>query len=208
MTSSGTESRQTVARAEEEDPRLGSMRSRRMIRRIIALMAALAAAAPAAASANPLLSGYGGPGQGSQAILGATLLNGPSSGGGSGSSSGGGSIGPPGSSTGAGTTRTTDGHASGHSSSTNAAAGGTRADSAATKASGAAPRPYSGGVVSSTALRGSGSLGLSSTDVVYIILALGVLGFTSVLTKQLTQTTTPRRRRVPKGMRRNTRVAK
>jgi hypothetical protein len=200
MTSSGTESRQTVARAEEEDPRLGSMRSRRMIRPIIALMAALAAAAPAAASANPLLSGYGGPGQGSQAILGATLLNG--------SSSGGGSTGTTGSSTGAGMTRTPDGHAGGRSSSTNAAAGGTRANSAATKASGAAPRPYSGGVVSSTALRGSGSLGLSSTDVVYIILALGVLGFTSVLTKQLTQTTTPRRRRVPKGMRRNTRVAK
>lgn len=200
MTSSGTESRQTVARAEEEDPRLGSMRSRRMIRPIIALMAALAAAAPAAASANPLLSGYGGPGQGSQAILGATLLNG--------SSSGGGSTGTTGSSTGAGMTRTPDGHAGGRSSSTNAAAGGTRANSAATKASGAAPRPYSGGVVSSTALRGSGSLGLSSTDVVYIILALGVLGFTSVLTKQLTQTTTPRRRQVPKGMRRNTRVAK
>jgi hypothetical protein len=176
------------------------MRSRRMIRPIIALMAALAAAAPAAASANPLLSGYGGPGQGSQAILGATLLNG--------SSSGGGSTGTTGSSTGAGTTRTPDGHAGGRSSSTNAAAGGTRANSAATKASGAAPHPYSGGAVSSTALRGSGSLGLSSTDVVYIILALGALGFTSVLTKQLTQTTTPRRRRVPKGMRRNTRVAK
>ena len=171
-----------------------------MIRQIIALLAALTAAAPAAARANPLLSGYGGPGQGSQAILGATLLNGPSS--------GGGSAGTTGSSTGAAATGTPGGHASGHSSSTNAAAGGTRANGAATKASGAARRPYSDGAVSPAALRGSGSLGLSGTDVVYIILALGALGFTSVLTKQLTQTTTPRRRRVPKGMRRNTRVAK
>ena len=158
-----------------------AMRSHRMIRQIIALMAALTAAAPAAARANPLLSGYGGPGQGSQAILGATLLNGPSSGGGSGSSSGGGSIGPPGSSTGAAATGTPGGHASGHSSSTNAArhvstARGTRAD----------------GAVSPAALRGSGSLGLSGTDVVYIILALGALGFTGALTRRLTQTT-PRR---------------
>jgi hypothetical protein len=165
------------------------MKSRRMIRQIIALLAALAAAAPASAPANPLLSGYGGPGQGSQAILGATLLNGPSS--------GGGSTGTTGSSTGAGATGIPDGHAGGHSSSTNAArhvstAGGTRANSAATEAYGAAPRQYSGGAVSSAALRGSGSLGLSNTDVVYIILALGALGFTGVLIRRLTQTT-PRR---------------
>ena len=37
----------------------------------------------ASARASPLLSGYGGPGQGSQAILGSTLINGPPSGGGS-----------------------------------------------------------------------------------------------------------------------------
>jgi hypothetical protein len=49
---------------------------------------ALAAAMPAAAVASSLLSGYGGPGQGNQAILGAALVNGPRGGGGSGSSSG------------------------------------------------------------------------------------------------------------------------
>jgi len=43
-----------------------------------------AACMPIAAQANPLLSGYGGPGQGNQAILGAALLKGGGGGGGSG----------------------------------------------------------------------------------------------------------------------------
>jgi hypothetical protein len=47
-----------------------------------------AALTPALASAGSLLSGYGGPGQGSQAILGSTLLNGPRGGGSSGPSAG------------------------------------------------------------------------------------------------------------------------
>jgi hypothetical protein len=47
-----------------------------------ATLAAGLALAPSLASANPLLSGYGGPGQGSQAILGSALLNGPRGGGG------------------------------------------------------------------------------------------------------------------------------
>ena len=42
----------------------------------VALLADLSIVA-APAHASPLLSGYGGPGQGSQAILGATLLNAP-----------------------------------------------------------------------------------------------------------------------------------
>src|SRR2546421_57056 len=56
-------------------------------RRIITsagLLLAAAACMPVAAHANPLLSGYGGPGQGNQAILGATLLNGSGGGGSSG----------------------------------------------------------------------------------------------------------------------------
>src|SRR5438876_10100556 len=57
----------------------------------LAAALALLALAPAAANAGPLLSGYGGPGQGNQAILGSTLLGGPgggSSGAGAGSGSG------------------------------------------------------------------------------------------------------------------------
>ena len=56
-------------------------------RRIITSVGFVLAAAswlPAVAHANPLLSGYGGPGQGNQAILGATLLNGSGGGGSSG----------------------------------------------------------------------------------------------------------------------------
>ena len=56
----------------------GSMKTDRITIRTaaLALVAALAvsAAAPLVAHAGPLLSGYGGPGQGNQAILGSTLL--------------------------------------------------------------------------------------------------------------------------------------
>ena len=64
------------------------MKIKKVISRTVVARAAFAAtvlamALPSAAVAGPLLSGYGGPGQGSQAILGSTLLNGPSGGGGS-----------------------------------------------------------------------------------------------------------------------------
>ena len=59
------------------------MRSRRIIASAVICIAGLLAAMPAAASAGSLLSGYGGPGEGSQVILGASLVNGPRGGGGS-----------------------------------------------------------------------------------------------------------------------------
>src|SRR5271163_4080247 len=52
------------------------MRSRRTITLTIASLMTLSAAFPVAAWAGPLLSGYGGPGQGSQAIIGGGLVNG------------------------------------------------------------------------------------------------------------------------------------
>ena len=51
---------------------------------IVGLSVAALVAPPGIAVANPLLSGYGGPGQGSQAILGSALGNGPPGGGGGG----------------------------------------------------------------------------------------------------------------------------
>jgi hypothetical protein len=60
------------------------MKAQRRIISSVGLVAVAAACLPAGAQANPLLSGYGGPGQGNQAILGATLLNGRGGGGGSG----------------------------------------------------------------------------------------------------------------------------
>lgn len=63
------------------------MKTHRRIIRAGALTAIAIAAIPVSANANPLLSGYGGPGQGSQAILGSQLLGG-GGGGGNGSSAG------------------------------------------------------------------------------------------------------------------------
>jgi hypothetical protein len=55
----------------------------------LALTGFLSASAPMAAfAASPLLSGYGGPGSGEQAIVGSTFLAGPHGGAGSGGSSG------------------------------------------------------------------------------------------------------------------------
>src|SRR3984893_14298799 len=78
------------------------MTPHRTIIPIAALLMALSAAMPSAAPAKSLLSGYGGPRPGSQAILGAMLLNGPSGGGGSSGS-------PPGVPTGAGNATPTGG---------------------------------------------------------------------------------------------------
>src|SRR5436190_2536976 len=59
------------------------MTMKRPLTAAVALLADLSIAA-APVHASPLLSGYGGPGAGSQAILGATLLSGPRSHGGRG----------------------------------------------------------------------------------------------------------------------------
>src|SRR5580693_3549465 len=79
-------------------PRLGIMkRHRTSLGTVALLVGAYTLIGPSAALAGgPLLSGYGGPGAGSQAIIGAALLNGPSGGSG-GNSSGGGSAGNSGS---------------------------------------------------------------------------------------------------------------
>ena len=74
------------------------MKSHRKISLTTALLAALVAVVPATASANSLLSGYGGPGAGNQAILGSALIGGGGSAGGGGSSGSSGSTGSAGSS--------------------------------------------------------------------------------------------------------------
>ncbi len=63
----------------------------RMTLGALAVPILLAVHAPVALAGGPLLSGYGGPGAGAQAIIGGTLLNGPGggSGGGSGRNAGG-----------------------------------------------------------------------------------------------------------------------
>src|SRR5438067_9571202 len=68
----------------EPGGRQGSMKTQRRIIGSVGVVVLVAACLAASAQANPLLSGYGGPGQGNQAILGATLLKGGGGGGGSG----------------------------------------------------------------------------------------------------------------------------
>lgn len=48
--------------------------ARKIDRGVLVVVTTVALALPAYARANPLLSGYGGPGQGSQALLGSTLV--------------------------------------------------------------------------------------------------------------------------------------
>ncbi len=78
------------------------MNCKRRIASVLALAGFLCMSASPLASAGPLLSGYGGPGGGEQAIIGSALLGGPHGGSGTGGSSGsGGSQGSRGASGGA-----------------------------------------------------------------------------------------------------------
>lgn len=145
------------------------------------LLLAISVVLPAAALANPLLSGYGGPGQGSQAILGSTLLNGPGSGGGA----------PP-----LSAAQTPAGLSAG----VGAPAGGqlgSRTGSAQRGSAGHAEeaQPTHGAAAAGTDIypaserqiaRASGTLGLTGWDVAYILLAFGLLVLTALITRRLT----------------------
>jgi hypothetical protein len=151
---------------------------------------AVSAALPLTAHAGPLLSGYGGPGQGNQAILGSTLLNGP--GGGSGGSGGG-----------------AQGSSSSGSASTLAApmanAGGTGGSSGTVRSSrsghhGAPPSgaPQSGlerefatsSYPTVEPAASSSAFGISGADVALLLAALAALAFTGALTWRLSHTRT------------------
>jgi hypothetical protein len=189
----------------EATSRHGRARLHRLLGTAAATAAlALPALAPAVATAGSLLSGYGGPGEGNQAILGAALLNGRSGGSGSsgggstgGGSTGGGSAGSGSSSEGGGgegpavgrRTKSLAG-ARGARGAAGGGVGGRGAKGTAGEASGGASRTYInpfGAVASRGGDEGSQTLGLSGTDFVYVLLALGAVGLTGVLTRRLTQ---------------------
>jgi hypothetical protein len=148
---------------------------------IVALLG-LAAIWPAAAMASPLLGGYGGPGQGSQAILGSALFNGGGPGGGSGAApsaatSGGAPLAAP----------------SGASGSTRAAApAGSRArhrsaspGRTSRQAPAAANVAEAYAALERGASRPSAFLGLSGDDLLYILLGLAALAFTGMATSRI-----------------------
>ena len=160
-------------------------------RRIITsagLLLAAAACMPVAAHANPLLSGYGGPGQGNQAILGATLLNGSGGGG----------------SSGAAAAASSRGYVSGEGTSTTGAArGGSQAAGSPKASGGASSRParavhrqsstarrqdpesiYRALEKSSSASAG-GSPALSGSEVALIASALVALATMGVVTRRI-----------------------
>jgi hypothetical protein len=167
--------------------------------RIVGLSVAALVAPQTIAVANPLLSGYGGPGQGSQAILGSALVNGPPRGGGGGGGANNSGSAAPRSGGGVGGAAV---GVRGNAASTTAAASG-QGRSSGRPARGAGgqvkAQPSTGSVVlypaSERAGNAQGGLGLSADDLLYIILALGALAFAAVFTRRLTRGTTASGRR-------------
>jgi hypothetical protein len=141
----------------------------------------LAAAVPAA-SASTLLSGYGGPGQGSQSILGAALLNGPSGRGGGGGSTGGGGSSAREVDLAAPTTES-----SGPASSRrHPASGAARGPGARAHPPSAASKNASAAYIALERSRGSRPLlGLSGSDLLYVVMGLGALALTAAVTRRL-----------------------
>jgi hypothetical protein len=189
------------------------MKSHRKISLTTALLAALVAVVPSCASANSLLSGYGGPGAGNQAILGSALIGGGGSAGGGGSSgsSGSGSTGSTGSAAGsaAGSEAvgggeaapadssgrgTREGGAAGKGAAGEAAGGAAGSRRGHGKASGGAARAYpvrSLDDASKPTSAGAGALGFSAADFGYLILVVALLGATGLVTRGLARAPTP-----------------
>lgn len=158
---------------------------------------------PSSALAGSLLSGYGAPGGGTQALLGSTLVNGSGPSGGSG---GGGNAGGGGSSSGAGAaaggSRGSGNGGSGSSASGRGGASqssgsgggakhanganGTSAGGSAAYTSTEGPRPVAGMAAARDAQ--AAPLGFTGTDALLLVLVLGVLSITMLLTRGLART--------------------
>jgi hypothetical protein len=160
---------------------------------LIAPLAVLSGGMTASAQASSLLSGYGGPGSGSQMILGSTLLKGSRGGGGGGSAvaiaAGGGG-----------------GLAVATGSATKSQASTARVSAVSTRSTPQGPGPAGGqgntadrtvktapdraaGLAGPGTLpaarRDSRTLGLTSADLLYVLLACGVLAGVGLLTWRL-----------------------
>jgi len=166
------------------------MTMKRPLTAAVALLADLSIAA-APVHASPLLSGYGGPGAGSQAILGATLLNGPRTPGGPGGPA------PGGHATTQAATPAGDRSSATHE---RAAARGQRTPASVTHR-GTGPEPSLAYPAPALERDDAGALGISGIDKLYILLALGVLVATGALTKRLTSMYGESQRRRTQGKR-------
>ncbi len=165
-----------------------SVRHRTSIGRTLALVAlpALAALFPVAASANPLLSGYGGPGQGSQTIIGSSLVNPPGGGGSSGASGSGSGSELTVSTAPQSKSKVAPNGAAKHSRKAKESGGGGAANSAPVPSTGVVAASGLAPVSSSSS---GGTLGLSGADLLLIVFGLTALALTGVLTRRLTRRT-------------------
>jgi hypothetical protein len=153
------------------------------------LLVAIVLATPVAAHASPLLSGYGGPGQGSQMILGSSLLGGPGGGsGGRAAAAGEASTAASNGGLGSAPAGSTSGSASGSSVSVVHTAHGTVIRQRSS--SSGAPAGTSGGAPGSYAAlarqAAPPALGVSQDDLLYILLALAMLAVAGALTRRFT----------------------
>jgi hypothetical protein len=171
-------------------PTQGSMRRQRRSTYAIVVALLVAGATAQAASASSLLSGYGTPGEGNQAILGSALLGGPSGGGGGRSGTGSGAQG--GSAQEAVASEASAGPARGGSGSTaQSRATGRHTGNASISGTGR-PAKGPGGRARSlvpTAATGARAstpaLGITGTDLMYILIGVGGLLLTGIFTRQL-----------------------
>jgi hypothetical protein len=173
------------------------MTRHRTIILISGCLVALGAAPSDAALASSLLSGYGGPGQGNQAILGSALLNRP--GGGSGPSGGGSSGESSSLASSAGSSATSSQVAGsspvGSSAGTGVASRGSSSRAPATPRGSQAVRSGSAPTIAdvyAAAERGrrapsTPAFGLSWADLLLIVLAVCVLGLIGLLSLRLTR---------------------
>jgi hypothetical protein len=161
-----------------------------MPQRVIATIATLVvsawAAGPAHASGGPLLSGYGGPGEGAQAILGSTLIGGSGENPGSGASGGdAGGLAGPGAGVGVQGRRSSGAGRPVHAGAPAGRVVGNSHGRVETTQNGSSQAQRAGFAASQTSADGSQPLGLSGEDFAYMLLALALLAFTGVLTRSL-----------------------
>jgi hypothetical protein len=138
---------------------------------------------PSIAGANPLLSGYGGPGQGEEVILGATLIGGSGGGGGAHPGAAPTSLAVPKPAT--VTKLTTPTPHSGLRHSRSRSAGSHRLSDASKSSLRAYTAPTVAGAAPPATGSSGGVLGLSIADLLYILLALGGLAVIAAVTRGL-----------------------
>jgi hypothetical protein len=187
-----------------------------------ALLVFAIAGLPPAALASSLLSGYGGPGEGSEAILGTTLVNGPSGGAGAGPSGGAGAA-PAG--TGAASVSGTAGSGQGSSGALgDERAGLSSSGSTRVRGTGGRAGPANGARSGAPATRAaspgaafaahaadrpaveSEHLGLTAQDLIFVLLVLAALAAVWALTVRLARTGSGGALSGAKGMAHRTRL--